>query len=315
MAFVVRCVQSDSRALKTCSAPSPRPNKIRLRSTRAHFFCGPLGPPTVTKEVIMRSSGVQIDKQDACVSPIGNIRAREAAHPHGGAGAKYWLRRGALLFAAAGLSFAASSAAAQSSAQASARISPLAAAKSASHDVKLTGAVQWTAVSGYSGFVRSLGNSNDYQAMTGITWYEDKDQPCKVYALSKHVNDWQNVAWPRWNGCPGNAKSKKSVVLGMAGSNTYATSVQVCTSGQSATLKRKMKGLKLWGKDLNKSSVVLTAEGSPSVHQNANCKVWHPKRSCPAGMVASKVRLHTSGVDGVHKVVGVALGCRKIVRK
>ena len=175
--------------------------------------------------------------------------------------------------------------------------------------------MHWTAVSGYSGWVRTLGNANDYQAMWGVGWYEHKDEPCKAQAHSKHVNDWQNTAMPRWNECSGSPKDYKVVSVGTAGSDTYATSIQVCTSGQSSTVKRKVKGIKLWGRDLNKSSLVLTAEGSPGVREHTNCKVWHAKRSCPTGMVASKVRLHRGTTDGKTRVKGIALGCRKLVRK
>jgi hypothetical protein len=183
--------------------------------------------------------------------------------------------------------------------------------------VKLDGDVVWSAVSGDTGEKSAvLDQSNDFQALWGVQWWEDGDDPCKFSAFGRHLNQKDNtkVATTAFcNGSPGNDKT-----IERRGDNEYITAIQACTTDKSNAQKDKIKGFRAWGRIVDTKTAGIGSENGPSEVTHTNCKTWKSKVSCPAGMIASKIKVYSeryNGESGPGVAKGVALGCRRLVRK
>lgn len=186
----------------------------------------------------------------------------------------------------------------------------------ASTGVKLEGDIFWTATSGNTAEkAASLGQDNDFQALYATTFWEDGDDPCKLDASTRHLNQEDNTNVDSTEFCPGSPGSAK--VVKRSAKNEYVTALQVCVNDKKDSAKDKVKGLRLWGRIVDPKTGSLGAENGPDEGTRPNCDTWRAKVSCPAGMVASKLRVYSSRYSGSGAGVakGLALGCRRVVRK
>lgn len=182
--------------------------------------------------------------------------------------------------------------------------------------VKLEGDVIWTAASGDTAAkTANLGQDNDFQALYAFTWWEDSDDPCKFDAFTRHLNQEDNTKVDSTKFCNGSPGNDKTVIR--RAKNEYVTAVQVCVTDKNESARDKIKGVRLWGRIVDPKTGVLGAENGPEEVTHTNCKEWKAKVSCPAGTVASKLRVYSSRYSfsdvGVGK--GLALGCRRVVRR
>lgn len=182
--------------------------------------------------------------------------------------------------------------------------------------VKLEGDVIWTAVSGDTADkAASLGQDNDFQALYAFTRWEDSDDPCKFDAFTRHLNQEDDTKVDSTKFCSGSPGNDKTVIR--RAKNEYVTAVQVCATDKNESARDKVKGVRLWGRIVDPKTGVLGAENGPAEATHTNCKEWKAKVSCPAGTVASKLKVYSSRYTwsdaGVGK--GLALGCRRVVRK
>jgi hypothetical protein len=195
---------------------------------------------------------------------------------------------------------------------------PLAALQ-ADDKVQLKGKTTWTAISGDTGNEDVvLGRSANFHASYAITWWEDSDDPCKFELVTKHMNrggeDGPDAEW-----CSGSPGNSKSVFRG--GPNEYITAIQVCRTDKNDETLNKIKGLKVWGRTIDKRTGSLGSETGPDADDHNHCKVWENKVKCPDGQVASRIKVHyqrywNSYIDGWSShgyAKGISLGCRKVV--
>lgn len=187
--------------------------------------------------------------------------------------------------------------------------------------VKVDGDVLWTAVSGDTGPKSAiLGQESDFQALYTLTWWEDGDDPCKFDAITRHLNQADNKKVDTAKFCSGSPGNDKNV--GRRGKNEYVTALQVCATDKKDSRRDKIKGVRFWGKVVDTKTGILGPDNGPEEVAHTNCKEWKTKVACPAGMIASKIKVYSerytlpNGMEteaGFAK--GLALGCRRVMRK
>ena len=176
---------------------------------------------------------------------------------------------------------------------------------------QFTGDMTRTAVTGHSSSVlKTHYGPNVSTGIYGVSMWEEADQ-----AIAFQVN--QAKLAPSGGGLSQgsvikfagyNERSKKTVSLG---TGHYVEAVKICTNGnKSATSKKRLKGLKLYGARLLADGSIQSGVTSASF-KRANCKQWEQKVACPKGQLASAITMYR-GDKGIN---GVSLLCRKVVRK
>jgi hypothetical protein len=89
------------------------------------------------------------------------------------------------------------------------------------------------------------------------------------------------------------------------GDGQFVTGLSVCTAGG----KPELRGVELWAASLDASGKLKAAAKSVKL-ELGRCEKWSPRRACPAGKVATGVRL--SSGDSESGGVGLALRCQGV---
>jgi hypothetical protein len=89
------------------------------------------------------------------------------------------------------------------------------------------------------------------------------------------------------------------------GTGQFVTAISVCT----AAGKQEIHGLELWASSLDSAGKLKPAAKSVKL-ELAHCEKWSAKRACPAGSVATGVRV--SANDSESGAVGLALRCQGV---
>lgn len=153
-----------------------------------------------------------------------------------------------------------------------------------------------------------------YAGIKGITWREDKDKPCDmvvdakelvsglVYGDSKTAAVAPNGDFGICGGKPGNEKRVR-----LSAAAHYVRGVQVCTTDKKNSDDNRLKGIRLYIAEV-KADGSVTALNNYEQDRHTNCAVWRTTVSCPAGHIASGVRVHHRG----GYFTGLGLKCRKV---
>jgi len=91
------------------------------------------------------------------------------------------------------------------------------------------------------------------------------------------------------------------------GSAQFVTGISVCTANKDPI--GRVHGVELWGASVDASGK-LKAAPQPVKLELPHCEKWLPKRACPAGHVATAVRVQLA--DGDEGAVGIALRCQAL---
>lgn len=175
-------------------------------------------------------------------------------------------------------------------------------------DYKLKTDSSTTQRTGKSGSTTTVSPGGDYQGLYEIRMWEDGDVPCKLTAKSRHLNTYSGKSATS-NKCRGSAKSEKSVSF--TDSNTYINGVNVCLNSKGD----RIKGVKIFGKKLNRSNGSLSDAGSKKF-ERTNCKTWKTIRYCPAGKIAVGVKISYTKQSLISdEFGGLALVCRTVITK
>jgi len=174
----------------------------------------------------------------------------------------------------------------------------------------LDGAVIWSAVSGDTGPESEIiGSDTDVRAAYSIRWWEDADDPCKFRVYNRHINlDGYKTPEASWcSGSPGNEKWAER-----RGEDEYITALQVCLTDKKDSTRNKVKGLRVWGRELNAGT--LGPENGPDEDKHTHCKQWSKKVSCGSGKIATKIKVYynTYQWNKAGWATGIALGCRDV---
>lgn len=179
-----------------------------------------------------------------------------------------------------------------------------------------------TPVSGRAGAQTFIGFSDTGRAVSGVVWWEDGDEPCKVETARIDLNSGDiNRPETRLDGLtnvgsvklgkkpctsPGNRKG-----AGFFGTTNFIYKLQVCTTDKNNTAKNKLKGIRIWPRTIaSRSPLRLTDGKTKEEAMHSHCRDWHQTVACPAGKIASRLRVHHDNSET--KVIGLALECRTL---
>jgi hypothetical protein len=173
-------------------------------------------------------------------------------------------------------------------------------ASAASADATLVPGLTFTGLSGATGSsTTEIGAASDVNAVSFISWGERFDSPCWLRAYKAEINGANTSLVDDFNHCVTTGPNK--TVGWLNNSGIFVHGVAVCTNASS----NRLKGIQLFGG-------VFAADGSfiplllPMITEHTNCNTWHAAVLCPAGQVATKVRVHHTGDE----IRGLSLGCR-----
>lgn len=165
----------------------------------------------------------------------------------------------------------------------------------------LDGPTHMTSVSGStSSLSKVLGGTKDYKAIHRISNWESGNHPCKVKIKMRHLNKYTATSETETldSGC-----DNDKISVGYSDTETYISGIQVCINNH------KIKGLRVWGSELNRHTGGLSNVGRQE-DKRSNCNNnWKAKYVCPAGEIATQVIMPY----GLKDFVGAALVCREIV--
>lgn len=168
-----------------------------------------------------------------------------------------------------------------------------------------------TGVSGYSGGYKQLERTGDYGGLSGISWWENTDDPCKLTLQTHHLNLFgllEHTALIGNCSTPGNPKD-----VWVAGNEDNIYKVQVCTTDKTRSNKDKMKGVRFWARSITYTNPLkLTSQATAQEAKHTNCATWHKAVECPNGQVASALRVH---YNLLNDITGLALVCRTVINK
>lgn len=177
------------------------------------------------------------------------------------------------------------------------------AASLASADAALAPGLTFTARSGVAGSsTTEIGAASDVNAVSAIAVAERWDNPCWLRTTKAEINNNNTSLSADFDQCTTTGPSQSAGWLNNAG--IYAYGLAVCTHAGSD----RLKGVMLFGGTIS-SSGVLNPLGILSDFERTNCNTWHNAVFCPAGQVATKVRVHHTGST----ISGLSLGCRTVI--
>lgn len=169
-------------------------------------------------------------------------------------------------------------------------------------------AITTTGVSGGSTSYnhKRVGGTSGFKAINRITNYERQDTPCKMKVKMRHFNNYKETTDSEelLSNC-----NNDKITVGFSNTETYVSAVQVCTRTGS-----KVKGLRVWGRKLNRSTGALASVGRVE-DKRPNCNTWETKQSCPTGKVATEIKANYTGYLGGNTFQGISLVCQAIVPK
>jgi hypothetical protein len=157
-----------------------------------------------------------------------------------------------------------------------------------------------------------VGHGGDHQGLHTINMWENNNNPCSLQAVSRHLNTY-NARSDKWNICGGSENAKRTVSFSGTGTDTYITGLQVCLSNRNKLGNHgvaAVKGLKVWGKTLDRGSGALVDAGTKK-WERSNCSSWSNVVHCSAGRVATKVKVTYQG----KRATSLALECRTVQPK
>lgn len=149
-----------------------------------------------------------------------------------------------------------------------------------------------------------------YMGITGIEWWERADKPCRIQARSLSLDPTIGKASSNdksiCNGDSGNGKS-----VSFVGSRNYLRAVAACTNDKKDSSNNRLKGLRIYPARVDADGTVTALSTYEEVrHTNCPASGWHPVASCPAGHIATGLRVHHNG-DWFR---GISLKCRLVTK-
>jgi len=90
------------------------------------------------------------------------------------------------------------------------------------------------------------------------------------------------------------------------GTGNFVTGLATCTALKGSN---EIHGVELWGAAVDTAGKLKPAKSSVKL-EFPHCEKWSPKRSCPAGSVATGIKAHLA--EGDTGAVGLALRCNAL---
>jgi hypothetical protein len=167
-------------------------------------------------------------------------------------------------------------------------------------------APSWTEPAGQPGAasVESL-VSADYYAIQGLKLWDFDGRACAIQLEQGSLNAPSSRPLDAVRLCE--PKKTQAWQRADVGNGQFVTGLSVCT----AAGKQELHGVELWASSLDNAGKLKPAAKSVKL-ELARCEKWSAKRACPAGSVATGVRMST--VDSESGAVGIALRCQGVAK-
>ena len=143
--------------------------------------------------------------------------------------------------------------------------------------------------------------------LMGITWYEDRDQPCHLGTHLRTLTEGTEVYTNGdFNHCAGNPGNRKRSAFG----TTRGIS---CAGSRSARARRatseRMKGIKLYAAKAWLTKPEVEELTTAVMEDHTNCGTWNAAVFCPADQAATSLIIHRAD----RSITGLGLKCRPIL--
>lgn len=164
----------------------------------------------------------------------------------------------------------------------------------------------WSEVAGTPGTRQhEIRVAADYYAIQALKLWNFDNRTCSLQLEQSALNAPGPGALDPVRFCE--PKSAQSWKRADVGAGNFVTGISVCTR-RRLDAGRKVHGVELWAASLKADGKLKAAPKSVRL-EFAGCEKWSAKRACPSGSVATVLRAHVEGDEGL---TGVALGCREI---
>ena len=170
-------------------------------------------------------------------------------------------------------------------------------------DAELAPGLTFTARSGHAGTgTTTIGAGSDVHAINLLTVGESFNVPCYLSVYKSDINVGGDSIFANWGTC---TYTSHEEVGWLNNSGIHVHGIAVCTNSSHD----RVKGIQLFGGQVL-SDGTFWAMDLPISFSRPNCAVWHTAVFCPAGQVATKVRIDHDGGD---TMTGLSLGCRVVI--
>lgn len=169
-------------------------------------------------------------------------------------------------------------------------------------DATLVPGLTFTARSGPAGTATTdVGAASDVNAVNSISVGEHWDNPCWLRVGKAEINGANTSISDDYDRCTTTGPSETAGWLN--NSSIFVNGIQVCTHASN----NRLKGVRLFG-GVIQANGTFVASGFMQEFERTNCNTWHSLVLCPAGQVATKIRVHHTG-DTIN---ALSLGCREV---
>ena len=127
------------------------------------------------------------------------------------------------------------------------------------------------------------------------------NRPCELGVYKANIDGSVDSIWAEWDDCVTTSPNK--TVGFNTGSGIYVRGIAACTNNNA---NQRVKGIQVFGATISAGGVV-TPVGD-DWFSRPNCATWHAPVFCPAGQIATKVRVHHTGDE----MNGLSLACRDV---
>jgi hypothetical protein len=172
---------------------------------------------------------------------------------------------------------------------------------SAAYAATLVPGLTYTARSGFAGTtITAVGAASGDRAVSLLSSGERSNRPCQLRVYKSDIDGSANSDSAEWDDCT--VTSTKTVGFN-TGTGIYVRGIAACTNNNA---NHRVKGIQVFGATISAGGVV-TAVGD-DWFSRPNCATWHAPVFCPAGQIATKVRVHRTGDE----MNGLSLACRDV---
>ncbi|MCA9620352.1 MAG: hypothetical protein KC731_15125 [Myxococcales bacterium] len=174
---------------------------------------------------------------------------------------------------------------------------------SAAYAATLVPGLTYTGISGFSGTTTTaIGAASDEHAVSFLSAGERFNHPCELGVYKANIDGSNDSIYDEWDSCT--TTSPNETIGWTTGSGIYVRGIAACTNNSA---NHRVKGIQIFGASIAANGTV-TPLGVDDWFSRANCATWHAPVFCPAGQIATKVRVHRTGDE----INGLSLACRDV---
>ena len=174
---------------------------------------------------------------------------------------------------------------------------------SAAYAATLVPGLTYTGLSGHSGTsITAIGAASGEHAVSLLSAGERNNRPCELGVYKANIDGSIDSIHADWDQCT--TTSPNETVGWSTGSGIYVRGIAACTNNKA---NQRLKGIQVFGASIAANGTVPPL-GVDDWFSRPNCATWHPAVFCPAGQIATKVRVHRTGDE----INGLSLACRDV---